>query len=203
MASSRGRSQAAGQTALIVVVPEVESLVGRFRALYDPASAVGVPAHVTVLYPFLPPRHLTTSVLRTLTDLFGQLASFRAKFARARRFPEVLYLAPSPSAPLRRLTQRVFALFPETPPYGGQFSNIVPHLTVAHATNSRRLAEIASEFAAAARDVLPVETAVREIVLIERKAGRWQRRMAFPLARRGSRVNSRRASQGMGRKFIV
>jgi hypothetical protein len=31
------------QTALIVPIPDAEAVVGRFRALFDPASARGVP----------------------------------------------------------------------------------------------------------------------------------------------------------------
>ena len=37
------------ETALIVPVPEVEPIVGRFRDRYDPAAADGIPAHVTVV----------------------------------------------------------------------------------------------------------------------------------------------------------
>jgi hypothetical protein len=45
---------AAQESALVVLVPAAEALVGVFRALYDPAVRVGVPAHITVLYPFVP-----------------------------------------------------------------------------------------------------------------------------------------------------
>ena len=50
----------AGQTALVVAVPSAEPVVARLRASYDVAAAYGVPAHVTVLYPFLPTTPWTT-----------------------------------------------------------------------------------------------------------------------------------------------
>ena len=45
---------AGDETALIVEVPAAEVVVGRHRAWLDRAAALGVPAHVMVLYPFRP-----------------------------------------------------------------------------------------------------------------------------------------------------
>ena len=44
-----------GRTALVIVVTVAEPLVGEVRARYDPVAAHGMPPHVTVLYPFVPP----------------------------------------------------------------------------------------------------------------------------------------------------
>ena len=43
-------------SAVIVPVPEVEPPVRDLRRELDPSAAGGVPAHVTVMYPFLAPR---------------------------------------------------------------------------------------------------------------------------------------------------
>jgi hypothetical protein len=43
------------ETALLLPVPAAEPAVSRHRARFDVAARDGVPAHVTVLYPFLPP----------------------------------------------------------------------------------------------------------------------------------------------------
>ncbi|CAM5691577.1 hypothetical protein SCHAM137S_06449 [Streptomyces chartreusis] len=45
-------------------------------------------------------------------------------------FP-VLYLAPEPDTHFRRLTDAITERWPENPPFGGQFDDVVPHLTVA------------------------------------------------------------------------
>jgi hypothetical protein len=48
------------QSALIVTVPAAEEAVGPHRAHFDKAAAWGVPAHVTILYPFMPPSDIDT-----------------------------------------------------------------------------------------------------------------------------------------------
>jgi len=169
------------ESALIVAVPEVEPLIGPFRMKHDPAAAEGVPAHVTVLYPFVTPSKISPAILRTLTELFAALPRFRASFTEVRRFPDVLYLAPEPAASFRRLTERVFARFPETPPYEGRFTHIVPHLTVAHAEEPAQLEEIAAELQRASSGRFPILADVREIAMIEKWDGRWRGRAAFPL----------------------
>lgn len=42
------------ETAVLLRVPEAEPLVREWRAKGDPSAAHGVPAHVTLLYPFVP-----------------------------------------------------------------------------------------------------------------------------------------------------
>ena len=175
------------ESALIVAVPEVEGLVGPFRARHDPAAAEGVPAHVTVLYPFLPPQKITPQVERTLSELFAALPEFRASFTEVRCFPEALYLAPEPAKSFRQLTELVFARFPETPPYEGRFADVVPHLTVAHAAEPASFDAIATELGRAAKGRLPIRADVREIVMIEKMNGRWRARMSFLLKGAGTK----------------
>ncbi|MFI0716367.1 2'-5' RNA ligase family protein [Streptomyces inhibens] len=61
-----------------------------------------------------------------------------------RAFDRVLYLVPEPDAELRRLTEVIADQWPEAPPYGGQFTEIVPHLTVADGQDDAVLDEIES-----------------------------------------------------------
>jgi 2'-5' RNA ligase len=169
------------ESALIVAVPEVEALVAPFRARHDPAAAVGVPAHVTVLYPFLAPARITPTIVLSLAELFAALPELRVSFAEVRRFPEALYLAPEPAEPLRKMTERVFARFPAMPPYEGRFADIIPHLTVAHAGEPVQLEAIAAEFGRVARGALPIAAAVRSVDWIVKRDGRWRKRTEFAL----------------------
>lgn len=170
-----------GESALIIFIPEAEELVERFRVRYDPSAVLGVPAHVTVLYPFKPPREITELVLKKLDALFTKIPRFTTAFVEARRFPETLYLAPSPDDPFRRLTELVAEHFPETPPYGGQFRDIIPHLTVAQESDRRRLEEITTEFQQAAKTGLPIHANVTEIVMMDNESGTWHVRHRFSL----------------------
>ena len=49
------------QSAVLVPVPEAERAVSRHRTRLDRAAAWGVPAHVTILYPFVAPSAITAA----------------------------------------------------------------------------------------------------------------------------------------------
>lgn len=169
------------ESALAVLVPAAETLVEPFRNRYDPSAAVGVPAHVTVLYPFKPPTEITADVIGQLEELFSNIRYFECAFRESRLLPRVLYLAPVPDAPFKKMTEAVSERFPETPPYAGQFADIIPHLTVAQEDDPERLTAIVAEFDKAARHALPIEAIVSEIVLLDNESGRWQVRHRFYL----------------------
>jgi len=169
------------ESALVILVPEAEVLVESFRMQHDPSAALGVPAHVTILYPFKPPRELTADVIKSLEELFAQFPGFSVSFIESRRFPDVLYLSPVPDEIIRSLTKMVASRFPETPPYGGQFTDIVPHLTVAQVGDPRQLDEIESKFTRETKGRLPVRTSVTEVTLLDNESGRWQVRHRFSL----------------------
>jgi hypothetical protein len=64
------------RSALAVFIPEAEPLVKPFRDRFDPSAARGVPAHVTVLFPFKPPQDLTPAVEEVLAGLFSAVPCF-------------------------------------------------------------------------------------------------------------------------------
>ena len=120
------------QTAVIVPVPAAEAVVEDHRQRLDRAAAWGVPAHVTVLYPFLPPEKIDQTVLAALSAAVTTVDTFDVTFATTSWFgSDVLWLAPVPKEPLRTLTLAVWNAFPDCPPYGGAYDAIEPHLTVA------------------------------------------------------------------------
>lgn len=51
----------AALTAFALEVPEAEACVGELRARHDPSCALGVQAHITVLYPFMAPSAIARS----------------------------------------------------------------------------------------------------------------------------------------------
>ncbi|MFJ9760019.1 2'-5' RNA ligase family protein [Streptomyces sp. NPDC101149] len=135
----------AGQTGLIVRIPNAELAVRAWRERFDPSAQAGVPAHVTVLCPFLDESRIDARVCSALADMLGSHRAFDLQFESCGRFPGVLYLAPEPDTQLRRLTEVIADRWPEAPPYGGQFAEIVPHLTVADGQDDALLDEIEGE----------------------------------------------------------
>lgn len=167
------------QSGLVIEVPEAEPVVGTHRSLLDPNAALGVPAHVTVLFPFVPPARIDTTVLRRLADLFSVVEAFDYTFARTAWFgDEVLWLAPDDPRPFIDLTRRVQSAWPEHPPFEGEFADVVPHLTVGHRADLEPLR-------AAEREVLrllPVTGRARQVSLfVDDDKGNWRRTATFPL----------------------
>lgn len=170
------------ESALVVLVPEAEPLVGHFRARHDPSAAEGVPAHVTLLYPFAPPDRVDEAVPDVLRALFAPVPPFRFALTAARRLPGgVLYLAPEPADPFRQLTLAIWRRFPATPPYGGRHPDIVPHLTVAQMADALALDRVAAEFSAATQGRLPIAAHAAEVALLDNRAGRWRTNATFRL----------------------
>lgn len=123
----------ATHTAVVVLVPEAEPVVAEHRARHDVAAGWGVGAHVTVLYPFVEPTSLDERVIARLGNAVLAVRRFDARLVEPRWFgEEVLWLAPEPEPAFRALTTTVSRAFPDYPPYGGEFDDVVPHLTVGH-----------------------------------------------------------------------
>lgn len=151
------------QSALIVVVPAAEAVVGPHRAVLDPAAGWGVPAHVTVLYPFLPPQRIGVEERRAVRAVVAAVPGFDVTFARVRWFGDtVLWVAPEPDEPFRRLTAALWQRFPQTPPYGGAHPDVTPHLTVGQDAPL----PVLRRAAAAVQAKLPVRARVAAVRLV-------------------------------------
>lgn len=171
----------ATETAVLVLVPEVEAAVSGHRADLDMAASWGVPAHLSVVYPFVPPADVDDDVLAGLATAVRTVPAFPCVFRRTEWFgDDVLWLASEPDGPFRALSSAVVAAFPAHLPYGGAYDDLVPHLPV----GELRLGS-AAEMAAAERSVrgrLPIRAWVDRAVLL---AGRPERDSWQPVAEFG------------------
>lgn len=166
-----------GETALVVLVPEADAVVAPHRLRHDPAAVAGVPAHVTVLYPFRSIVDDTTA--DAVAGIAAGVPAFDVVFARIEHFPgRVVYLAPDPAVPFRRLISAATAAFPDCPPYGGTIPDPVPHLTVADGVDEPTAAALGR----ALRPDLPITSTAERLTLIAQDpAGRWHVRRHWPL----------------------
>jgi hypothetical protein len=172
------------ESALVVLVPEAEPLVKAFRDRYDPSAVDGAPAHITLLYPFKPPSEIDQETCDNLRRGFQRFASFQFSIAPIRRFSEgMLYLAPNPDEPFRELILAIWDHYPETPPYGGKWPDIVPHLSVAWVQDEQQCDKVADDFACAARGKLPISATAAEVTLMEKRSNHWRVREKFRLRR--------------------
>ena len=174
------------ETALLVTVPAADSAVARHRSRLDTSAAVGVPAHITVLYPFLPPDLIDADTHATLARLFASVPGFGFTLDRTRWFPDsVLWLGPSDPAPFSALTGLVVAAFPSCPPYGGQVAEVIPHLTIGDGAPRAELEAAEAEV----RPRLPIHAEATVVTLMTGPAprsappaARWTTVATFSLA---------------------
>jgi hypothetical protein len=151
------------RAALVLAVPDAEPVVGALRLTHDPVARLGVPAHVTLLFPFAvvdPSAHLAGTGALHLT------------FDRVAHFPDVAYLALADPAPVIALIEKLAAAFPAYPPYQGKYADIVPHLTIAHGD---------ADVSAVAKR-LPIRTRVdHATLLVEDERGHWHEHARYAL----------------------
>ncbi len=168
-------------SAFVVKVPAAEPLVHDLRQRHDASAVLGVPAHITLLVPFMDPAQLTSEVLARAQQALRRHQAFSFLLGKVGRFPETTYLAPEPAAPFIAMTRSLVDAFPGFLPYGGEHQGVVPHLTVAHGH-----AEAATTVADALLSRLlasgPVSAHCAEAVLLGNSTGRWEELHAFPLA---------------------
>ncbi len=170
----------ATESAVIVTVPPAEEAVARYRTQFDRAAVLGVPAHVTVLYPFAPPSDIDAQVIGTLAAAIASVPRFSATWQRTGWFgSDVLWLSPEPTDSFRALTAAVVDAFPGFLPYGGEHDEVIPHLTVGHGVAEAQLREVEGR-------VLPqlpirMDVAAASLWCGGDTAGSWQQIAALPL----------------------
>jgi 2'-5' RNA ligase len=173
----------ATDSAVVIPVPEAEAVVGPHRARLDPFAAWGVPAHVTVLAPFVPPHAITGTAIEALAAAVASVTAFDCEFPRIRWFGDrVMWLAPQPDGPFRALTGAVSTAFPGYLPYDGVHDEVVPHLTVGFSDAGDDGVLQAAE--AGLLSALPVRTRVRCAWLMTGRnvPGGWRMLAELPLA---------------------
>lgn len=119
---------------ILLIVPgyEVQSFAAPLRAKYAIQSSLCFPAHITIIYPFMPPSEVEQHH-DEIAHILEQFPPFEVTLQGYRRFPNALALEPLDPAPIVAMQQKLTRAFPQYPPYSGQHGpDLVPHLTVAH-----------------------------------------------------------------------
>jgi 2'-5' RNA ligase len=174
------------RSALLILVPEVASLVETYRRSYT-ADGASVPPHITLLCPFLAPSEIPAAEHQRIAQAITDVPQFDFMLTSVNRFPTgVMYLAPAPADPFRMLIDRLRRAFAEVAPYWDGFADVVPHVTVADAALTDDATLTAIERVVA--NHLPVWCAADEVVLMQRirpAPAPWDIQGRFPLARAG------------------
>lgn len=171
------------RSALVVVAAEADPVVGEWRERYNAAAvARRLPAHLTILFPFVPVTDLDDAVLTRLADAYAPLRPFAYDLASVESFPDAAWLAPAPAAPFHELVEITRHAFPGLPPYGDPEHVVVPHCTVGTDDDPKRVDAMVRTLRERLGPRLPIRCRADEVVLLAEEAeGTWARRAAFPL----------------------
>ena len=143
------------ETGLIVPIPSLEDFVTTWRPRVDAIAPVGVPAHVTVLYPFVAAAELETH-LDALRDFYAAWSPFAYSLEEVGWFSdEVVFIRPSPAEAFSRLTSAVEQRW-GLPAYGGEIPEPEPHVTVGYGGAPASMKQVAD----AANSLLPIQEQV-------------------------------------------
>lgn len=127
-----------------------------------------MPAHITILFPFVDTGGLDEAAV---ANLIAEFPAFDFELDRMEQFPDgTTWLHPTPSLPFVDLTAAVWQRWPEHPPYEGLHDEVIPHLTISDTSIDVQLE-------------LPIAARAREVMLIEQdeSSGRWATRLHLPL----------------------
>ena len=153
------------------------------RAELDPqAVAGGIPLHITLLFPFVPRERLGDEILVLLNEFFAARTPFTLALVDLAEFPGVVYAVPEPAAEPRRWTEGLCERFPEYPPYGGEFAEVVPHATLGTWDEPQRRDAVIARARELTQGVFPVACVIEDVALLaEHSPNRWHELRRFRL----------------------
>lgn len=178
---------AGGRTALVVVMREAEGILAPWRRRHLSSTVErGIPAHVTILFPFVAARDLDSGLVARIRELYDSIAPFRCELTSIGSFPGYAWLGPEPVDRFLDLMEIAFRAFPDLPPYGEADLDPIPHCTVGAADEPERLAEIVAEVRDGLGPELPISCNVEEVTILEELEDEtWRERESVPLGGSG------------------
>lgn len=163
-----------GRTGLVIPLPAADALLESVESRYPGSVRQGVPAHVSLLYPFVGTAELGDWDIEVLSELFIGQELIRVGFVECYRRGGFVALRPYPMEELVTLTDKTRRHWPNVVPYEGQYGDVEPHLTVAMQTSEETAHTIEQEVA----KQLPISAELREAWVLAFE-GRWRVRERF------------------------
>jgi 2'-5' RNA ligase len=160
------------ESAIVVELPELDAVIDEYRYVLDPSRRWGMPAHLTLLYPFVRPAKVDHAILSKLEEAAKGVIPFDAEFDDIGWFAhQVVWIAPSHPKQFESLILQVLDAFPECPPYGGAFDEVVPHVTIGEGGE----VELLRAAVDAIRPQLPLKSRVTSLSLMagSTEPGSW------------------------------
>ena len=158
---------------------ELSPLTDRWRKPTTAVANLGVPPHITLLWPWKD-APVAQADLNKLEATLTPFKPFQLTLSHIEIFENgAIYFALEDESIPRAIMQALFKTFPETPPYGGEFPDPRPHITIAKPPKDQSEAW-QQEIARAIQ--LPIHFWVKEIVVMEENQQKlWHNRAILTL----------------------
>ncbi|WP_431923567.1 2'-5' RNA ligase family protein [Amycolatopsis tucumanensis] len=131
-----------GRSVLAIPVPAADPLLARAAEL-SPAARRGLPAHISLLYPFRPAADLDEATVTALAELLERQPAMEVRFERCHHHDGFVYLRPEPLQPLTGLIATLRRRWSAVLPQGSRPGDDVgAHLTVAMGASPREAAAL-------------------------------------------------------------
>jgi 2'-5' RNA ligase len=163
----------------VIVRVSLPAALDRLRRQCVRDARLGVPAHVTLLYPFLEPTALKGRIRRTIASIAAAHPSFQFELSGPREWPDTVYAAVHPEDRFLAIHRELAAAFPDYPIYSRPGFELIPHVTIAESEHVGNAAPLGHP----AWSTLPAKGSVDGLeVIAEGEDGRWRTRLTVPLA---------------------
>ncbi len=127
---------------VIFAPPSVQMVAIPLLQRYGPNALVRVPAHITILVPFVPVERLDQAC-EVLKEIGREIEPFEVTMSGYGSFPRIAFMTPLNPKPIQAVFQRIYEAFPECPPYGGAFGDDMhPHMTVGEFSSEETQKEV-------------------------------------------------------------
>jgi len=166
------------ESAVIIRVALPDAL-DRLRRRCVADASLGVPGHVTLLYPFVEPPGLRDDTRDTVASIASAHASFSFVLSGPEQWPDTLYAAVDPNEPFVAIHRDLASAFPGYLIYGRPGLEFVPHVTIAEGDHVGDPSVLGDP----AWSELPVTALANALeVIAEDRNRRWRRVWTVPLA---------------------
>jgi len=168
------------ETAIVLVLRDAAPFDAVLAEFNPSTFGKGIPFHITLLYPFAARDDLTDALVMDVRAFFAARAPLAFALTRIEEFPGVIYAAPEPVDPMRATMHALHAHFPDLPPYGGVFEEVILHATLTEEPADQQ--RIGNEIERRLAPHLPREIRLDAATLLaEFELDRWREREEFPL----------------------
>jgi hypothetical protein len=120
-----------GQTALVFLVPEAEAPLSRVASAFPQLVRPGLPAHVTILSPWIPLDEVNQKALDLCAGLAASMAERTVSFNKIGMKPGFIYLGSDEASSIEAICDAAKRTWPCLPPYAGKHKDLLAHITLA------------------------------------------------------------------------